>query len=287
MQNKDSNMIKRIMIIALLALAAYYALLFANEPQTRVLATDRLLESSGLARSLMNKDILYSHNDSGGEASVFAIDTSGNLVAEIRLDNVKNRDWEEIATWRHPKTNTAYIYVGEIGDNKARYQNLSFYRFAEPQLTDCLIVVNDYDKIDFVYEDGARDAEAFFVEPKTGDIYIISKREDQVGIYKLPYPQQTGVILRAEKMGVMQMNWVTAADISPDGKQILVKNYGSVRKFRVRGNAIVKALSGKGKDLPYQLEPQGEAICFDHSGKGYYTLSEAAEGRDQILYYYK
>jgi len=287
MKNKDVLMLKRIVIIALVALVAYYALLFAKTPQTYVLQTDRLLEASGLARSLNNEDILFSHNDSGGEASVFAISTQGELISELRLEGAKNRDWEEIATWKDPSTKLPYIFVGEIGDNRARYKHLSFYRFAEPDISDSVIVIKDYDRIDFVYEDGARDAEAFFVEPKTGDIYIISKREEQVGIYLLPYPQKTGEILSAKKLGSMQMSWVTAADISFNGKYILVKNYAGIRRFRVRNGNISKALIGKGKDMPYHLEPQGEAICFDAKGKGYYTLSEAAQDRDQILYYYK
>ncbi len=279
-------MFKRLFILAVMGLAVYYALLFAKAPQTFTLQTDRLPEASGLARSLMNDEILFSHNDSGGEASVFAIDTRGNLLAEIRLEGAKNRDWEEIATAFDPITNTPYIYVGEIGDNGARYKHVSFYKFEEPDIIDSVIVIREFERIDYQYEDGPRDAEAFFVEPKTGDIYIISKREEQVGIYHLAYPQATGEMLIAKKLGQMQMSWVTAADISPNGKYILVKNYASVRKFR-RSGSIAKTLSKKGKNLPYQLEPQGEAVCFDARGKGYFTLSEAAQDKAQILYYYK
>lgn len=279
-------MLKKIPLLMILALAVYYALLFAKEPQTYVLLTDRIPEASGLARSLTKDNILYTHNDSGGEASVFAIDTRGNLLAEIRLESAKNRDWEEIATALDPKSKLPYIYVGEIGDNRARHNLSFFYKFPEPELGDSLIIIQDFEKISFQYEDGPRDAEAFFVEPKTGDIYIISKREDQVGIYRLPYPHAGDEILTAKKVGQMRMTWVTAADISPDGKHILVKNYASIRRFKRRGS-IAKTLSQKGKDLPYQLEPQGEAICFDARGKGYFTLSEATPDKAQILYYYK
>lgn len=286
MKSKGNNMFKRIFILAIMVLALYYALLFAKSPQSTNLETGRLPEASGIARSLLDDDILFCHNDSGGEASVFALDTQGKLRAELRLEGAINRDWEEIATARDPISKAAYIYVGEIGDNNARYKHLSFYRFLEPEISDSLITIRDYERIDFEYEDGPRDAEAFFVDPKSGDIYIISKREEQVGIYHLPYPQKTGSILNAKKLGQMRMNWVTAADISPNGKYILVKNYGGIKRFR-RCRSIVKALSKKGKYLPYHLEPQGEAICFDARGKGYYTLSEASDSSPQALYYYK
>ncbi len=35
--------------------------------------------------------------------------------------------------------------------------------------------------------------------------------------------------------------------------------------------------------LPVANEPQGEGICFDRQGKGYYTISE---GRHPTLYYF-
>ncbi|MCK9556629.1 MAG: hypothetical protein PHO85_06195 [Candidatus Cloacimonetes bacterium] len=279
-------MLKRIIIFVLMASVLYFALLFAKSPQSHTLGTGSVPEASGIARSLLNKELIFCHNDSGGKASVFALDTRGRLRAELRLEGAHNRDWEEIATAIDPISKKAYIYVGEIGDNNARYKHLSFYRFPEPEIQDSLILIDDYEQIDFQYEDGPRDAEAFFVDPKSGDIYIISKREEQVGIYHLPYPQNSGSILMAKKLGQMQMNWVTAADISPNGKYILVKNYGSIRRFR-RGNNLVKALGKRGKDMPYQLEAQGEAICFDARGKGYYTLSEALEDKPQLLYYYK
>jgi len=78
------------------------------------------------------------------------------------------------------------IYVGDIGDNKAKYKNYRIHIFEEPLIEDSLVVVQDVRTIKYVYDDGARDAEAFFVHPTSGDIYIISKREEQVGIYHLP-----------------------------------------------------------------------------------------------------
>jgi hypothetical protein len=46
-------------------------------------------------------------------------------------------------------------------------------------------------------------------------------------------------------------------------------------------------LSKEAKTMPYITEPQGEAVCWDAKNKGYFTLSEAAAGINQTLYYYK
>lgn len=281
---------KRIVITAAVFLLVVAALLGIKTPRTNVLETDRVLEASGIAHSLINENVLYTHNDSGGEASVFAIDTEGKLLAEIVIDGAKNRDWEDIATSIDPLDGKAYIYIGEIGDNGSRHPSVKVYRAPEPVITkvDSVYHVSAVQTYSIVYEDGPRDAEALFVEPKTGDIYIISKREERVGIYQVSYPQSTLEVNTAKKLGTMNMSWVTAADISPDGKYILVKNYPGIRRYKKgKRRTVLNALSGKGKSMPYSLEPQGEAVCFDAKGRGYYTLSEASGDAPQVLYYYK
>lgn len=281
---------KRIAIVAVLILLVIAALLGMKTPRTYTLDTDRIPEASGIAHSIINKDLLYTHNDSGGEPSVFALDTQGRFLAEIVIEGAKNRDWEDIATAIDPEDGKAYIYIGEIGDNGSRHPSVKVYRALEPTITkaDSIYHVSDVQTYTIAYEDGPRDAEALFIEPGTGDIYIISKREERVGIYQVSYPQSTIEVNTAKKLGTMNMSWVTAADISPDGRYILVKNYPGIRRYKKGGRrSVVKALTGKGKSLPYSLEPQGEAVCFDSKGKGYFTLSEASGEAPQILYYYK
>ena len=283
-------MYKRIFITVLVFLLVVAALLGIKTHRTQILETDRVPEASGIAHSLINENVLYTHNDSGNAPSVFAIDTEGKLLAEIVIEGATNRDWEDIATAIDPRDGKAYIYVGEIGDNGSRHPSVKVYRTPEPIITkaDSVYHVSAVQTYSIVYEDGPRDAEALFVEPKTGDIYIISKREERVGIYQVSYPQSTLKVNTAKKLGTMNMSWVTAADISRDGKYILVKNYPGIRRYKKgKRRSVYKALSGKGKSMPYSLEPQGEAVCFDLKGKGYYTISEASGDAPQILYYYK
>lgn len=283
-------MYKRLFVIALLALTLLFTLPAMQKLSSCRLNTTRIDEASGLAHSLINPDILYTHNDSGGEASVFAINTEGQLVAEIQIPLLSNRDWEDIATALDPENGKSYIYIGEIGDNNARYPSVAVHRIPEPAITgaDSIIVSAAAQSYQIEYADGARDAEALFVEPDSGDIYILSKREERVGIYLVSYPQSSSEINIAKRLGEMDMGWVTAADISPDSKYILVKNYHSIRRFKKgKRRSVYKALNRRGKSMQYQLEPQGEGICFDAKAKGYHTLSEAAQEEPQVLYHYK
>lgn len=252
------------------------------------LETDELMEASGLAASQKTPGILYTHNDSGGEATVYVLNSKAMLAARIHLEGAKNRDWEDIAVAPCPKTKTSSIFVADIGDNSSKHSFVSIYRFNEPALTDTLISIRNYDRIKIEYEDGARDAEAMFVDPLTSDIYIISKREEKVGLYRVSYPYSLQDINIATKEATLPLTFVTAADISPKGRKILVKTYTSIYQYkRKKGQSIAKALSGKYKQLPYYLEPQGEAVAWDAKGKSYFTISESVNDQPPTLYHYR
>ncbi len=95
-----------------------------------------------------------------------------------------------------------------------------------------LIDVRNIQKIEFVYEDGPRDAEALMIDPKTGDIYIISKRDETAKIYQLSYPQSFNEVNIARQIGTLPYKWVVAADISPSGDYILVKTYNQIYRYK-------------------------------------------------------
>ena len=279
---------KAILILVVLGAIGLFAL-SSRAPKEYIIQTDRIDEASGIASSYLNSGILWTHNDSGGKPEVYGIDNSGHLKAILTLEGVKNRDWEDIATLKDPKTGKSYIYVSETGDNGARYPSVFVYRVEEPRINDkdSLYTATSIDKYEIKYEDGARDAEALFIDPATKDIYIISKREEKVGVYRVSSPTTAETNI-AKKISTLPFTWVTAADISPNGKLLLVKTYTSVCRFklsRARNGGLI--LSKKAKAMPYKIEPQGEAVCYDTKGKAYYTLSEAGESGIQVLYFYK
>ncbi len=282
-------MIKKALLIVIVLGIIGIVALSARAPKEFVLKTARIDEASGIVRSILNEGILWTHNDSGGEASLYAIDTQGNLIATLQLPGIKNRDWEDIAIYKEPKSGESYLYVGEIGDNSARYPSVFVYKVPEPLFTDAdsIYTAQSVEKIEITYEDGARDAEALFIDPHNADIYIISKREEQVGLYRVQAPDSKKPN-KAVKTATLPLSWVTAADISPDGKKLLVKTYTSIWQYKLkRDKSGMVVTEGKPKTLPYRVEPQGEAICFDKKGKTYYTLSEAGLDSPQVLYYYK
>lgn len=252
------------------------------------LNTMDLAEVSGVAASRMNKDILWAHNDSGDESRIFALTGQAELFATVTINNAEARDWEDIAIGPGPDEGSDYIYIGDIGDNDALYSTKYIYRLPEPDLNRGIPQkIDNVESIRFRYPDGVRDAEALFVDPLTGDIFIITKREENVHLYTLPYPQSTVQELVATFVGTLPLYKVTAADISRDGRHILIKTYKKVAYWlRQPDQSIDDALAAPPQYLPYQEEPQGEAITWAADGSGYFTLSEASDSEEQHLYYY-
>jgi hypothetical protein len=266
--------------------------LFSSAQPLGYLQSADLNEASGLIASRSNDLYLWTHNDSGGSPTLFLVSTIGADSGRFVLSGTNNVDWEDIAIGPGPDAGVQYLYVGDIGDNRAVRENLTIYRFPEPDLNIRDIPtsqnVANVESINFVYSNGARDAESLLVDPVTRDIYIISKREAQVGLYVLPFPQDVAQIDTAQFLINIPFTSFTAADISIDGSEILVKNYFNIYYWRrASGQTIAEALTAEPQKLNYAPEPQGESICFSNTGNGFYTLSEMDANQPVPILFYR
>lgn len=252
-----------------------------------------LEEASGLVNSRSNSFYFWSHNDSGGSPTLYLFTREGTDSMRVDLSGAVNIDWEELAMGPGPIDNVNYLYVGDFGDNNAIRNSYTIYRTPEPDLnvvdlpSNMSLAQNEYESISFMYEDGPRDAEAFFVEPSTKDIYIISKREPSVILYKIAFPQSTKETNTAERVMVLPFTYITAADISPSGNEILIKNYMNIYHWQKNGNeTIQEILSKQPSRLRYNPEPQGEAIAWETDESSYYSISESNGSDPVVLFKY-
>ncbi len=245
------------------------------------LKDDQINECSGLVVSSKNEDRIWVHNDSGDKGRIFLINKSGETLAIYNF-KAKVVDCEDIAM-SNPKNRKPQIYVGDIGDNKAERDFISIYKFDEPNYLkgQNRPSVPKVEQLKLKYPDGPRDAECLMIDPISQKIYIISKREDSVGVYSVPLKIEAGSVHTLTKEGTLsfpgmkKINWITAGDISGDGRSILIKSYGNVFYWkRQLGETMMQCLKRSPKILPYKPEPQGEATGFTHDGKSYYTISE-------------
>lgn len=268
---------------------------FAEGQSKGTLKIGELDEASGLSHSPSNPLYLWSHNDSGGQPFVYLFTESGASMGRVELQGAENVDWEDMAIGIGPDSGIHYMFIADIGDNRAVRGAYQIYRFPEPDLTSVSVPNNfvlqpeDYDRIEFVYEDGAKDAEALMIDPTTKNIYIISKREENVGLYELAFPQRTNALDTARKIMSLPFTYITAADISPSGNEVLIKNYRNIYHWQQDPEqplTIPQLLARPANRLKYTPEPQGEAIAWHQDEIGYYTLSEKKDNTAPPILFY-
>lgn len=266
---------------------------FATEPTMTPIEPRQIDETSGITESRSQPGTLWVEQDSGSPAELALLGHDGKVRGKLAIPNATNRDWEDIASGPGPQAGINYLYIGEIGDNNAQYGEYTVYRLPEPSsVTD---TPKSVERIRFKYPDGARDAETLMLDPQTKDLYVVSKREAKVHLYRLPYPQSTTEIMTAELLGELPFDgtqlgtMITSGDISSDGSEILLRSYLFIYYWsRGKGQSIADAMQRTpARELTSRLEPQGEAICFDRENNGFFTLSERASAASVTLNYYK
>ena len=258
---------------------------FESSPQLRDVAPGFVDEASGIADSYTNSGYLWVELDSGNPPVLRLLKHDGSAGKTVILIGATNRDWEDLVLSSGPEDGKKYIYVGEIGDNNLQYPQYSIYRLIEPAVNKDSI--SDFDRIDFVYPDGPHDAEAMVIDSGSKDIYIITKRDQVSKIYKLSYPQSVHSTMTAEFVMDLPYRGVVSAAYSAQ-HEILVKTYSNVYYYKGKvGESVKEILTHSSQSLPYQVEAQGEAICFANNGSGFYTLSEKSFMPAVKLNFYK
>jgi hypothetical protein len=250
-------------------------------------------ETSGIAASRRTAGVYWVHNDSGDTARVFAIGADGRDLGEYALGGATADDWEDIAAGPGPSAGAAYLYLADIGDNDAARASVQIYRVLEPLVNPAVApgapqTLSGVDTLTFTYPDGPHDAEAFVVDPTTGEMFVITK--DLVGgvarVYRAPANLAGGstrVLTRVATVSLGVGRGVTGADVTPNGDVVALRTYVSVVLFpRPAGQSLAQAFSQAscaGASPPFgdstpASEPQGEAIGFTRDGRGYVTVSE-------------
>ena len=255
-------------------------------------------EASGLAASHRMPGVLWTHNDSGGDPVLFAVNADGSLRGRVRIDGAHNFDWEDVASFE--LDGKAWLIAGDIGDNFAlRATGCTLYVLTEPEAVslspDRELVVAPAYSIPFVYEDGARDVESLAVDVKERAIYLLSKRDAVPRLYRLSLlpvegagpavAKFVGLVPHLPQPSLLQRNvrlptqgfrgWPTAMDFSHDGTLALVLVYEQPLLFpRATGESWADALAHEPVKLAPHNLPQAEGACFSADDRAIFVASE-------------
>jgi len=249
-------------------------------------------EVSGIASSYSSPKSLWMEEDSGNPNVISLLSGEGKFLGDVSIEHVANRDWEDMSISNGPIGGVHYIYLADIGDNNKTNETKYVYRFAESTFnlssTPFHNSLGSFDIISFSFPDGIKNSEAIMIDPLSKDFFVISKESDKAVIYAARYPQSITTSFTLEKVGTLPISKVTAADISQDGTEILIKNYTQVFYWkRSPGQSISSTLRQTPFAIPYQVEPKGESICFASDDVGFYTTSEKVDSNTPAIYYYK
>lgn len=261
-------------------------------PSTKLgnLADPAINESSGIVASRTTPGLYWTHNDSGDGPFIYAFDNRGERRGVWRVTGAAARDWEDIAAGPGPEHGKNYIYIGDIGDNSRSRAEVVVYRVPEPAIRaeDAQSTkrkprtTEAAEAIRLRYPDGAHDAEALLVHPKTGNIYIITKIPfADPSIYEADAPQKTDrttTLVRVGELNVPSLlgGIITGGDISPDGRRVALCDYMQGYEIVLpdaRG-AFNQIWKQPLRTIALGARRQGEAIAYRLDGRALLTTSE-------------
>lgn len=241
-----------------------------------------LVEVSGLVASEANPGVLWTHNDSGGEPAIYAVGTDGTDLGVWDVAGAEARDWEEMAGWYDADADEHYLYLADIGDNASQRESITVYRVPEPAVVAAAGTGGGTTSAavayELVYPDGPHDAETFFVDPTTGDWYLLTKGwgTGLSQVFRMSAPaagatttlEDVGVTVDFKELG----SYATAGDANG---VLVVRTYDEVAVWALDGSPV-DALADEPCTGPSADEAQGEAIAIAPDRSGYYTVSEGS-----------
>ena len=246
--------------------------------RTGTLENPRLTEVSGMTASKHSPGVLYAINDSGNSATLYALSETGQHIGHWPI-KATNRDWEDLDSVELNKQN--YIVIGDTGDNLKVHRKSTLYLVAEPlPNAPPNSLLSPFMTINFVYEDGPRNVEAFAVHGTT--LYLISKEPlgangptaSRLYALEIPMKQAADTLtarfiaelpiprasleskLAASFVGV-DLDHITAMDITAAGRTAYLLTYREVHKLA----------RGKGESWPMAFQRRGTRIHSHNMGQ--------------------
>lgn len=157
-----------------------------NTPKKLTDLNNIVSETSGI---MVYNGLIWTNNDSGGEAALYAVDPmSGGVLKKVIINGVSAIDWEDLAI------DEEFVYIGDFGNNNGNRKDLRIIKFPLSELDQdtvysvSVMTFKYEDQTDFTSEPQATnyDAESLMV---LGDsLFVFSKNWKNLKsrIYALP-----------------------------------------------------------------------------------------------------
>jgi hypothetical protein len=262
-------------IVLLLALLCLACTLSFELVTFKARLPNTLYEVSGIEMKT-NSDTIWMINDSGNTPRVYAVNIEGEIVRTVKLD-AKNKDWEDLTF-----DSQGNLYIGNFGNNYSKRKNLAILKVSDLSASKEETV--KVEKISFSYEDQTNfppkkkrlyfDCESLI--HFNDSLYLFTKSRvkgdfGQTNLYKIPAKKGNHVAKKISSFNTCPefTCWITAADISPDGKKVVLLTSNSVWLFENFKDDDF--FSGTATQLDLGFDSQKESICFKDNNTLYIT----------------
>lgn len=232
-----------------------------------------LNEVSGI-ETLPSSELIWVIEDSGNKNHVYGLNTKGDIIRDIKIINAINTDWEDLTT-----DHAGNLYIGDIGNNRSRRKDFTIYKISDLK-TDRTTA----ESITFTLPNKARkeDFEAFFLFKK--HFYIFSKSDKKGVVLKIPNTPGNHIADYVTSFNLKgKNNKITAADISEDGKSVIL--LGHERIWKLTNFKSDDFFSGKIKKQNLDHNSQKEGICFKTDTKLIITDERGGKNDGNIYHF--
>lgn len=271
---------------------------------------ENIIEVSGIACSRVTPGYIWMQSDETAEYIIATDEKGEKRACKVKMSKTIRWDWEDMSGGVYDGKN--YLFIGAFGDNDETDGEYSIVWFEEPAIdpVNSPEITVTPNRIKYVYPDGKKhNNEALMYDNVEQILYIITKVYYNVcQVFSLPFRTDYGDEVQTleyicdlgvrSDLGYSEKNQpykgfhlVTAADISPDGKYILIKNHNNIVATycwvlyweRQEGESVADAVKRQPQPIKAYntYEWQGEAICWLDDNT-FYTTSDADDGNPPI-----
>lgn len=197
------------------------------------------------SRLLFYNNKLITHNDSGGQANLYELDTITNQVTRIiNITNANNTDWEDITQ------DNNYIYIGDFGNNYGTRTDLKIYKIdklaydSNNTVTASVINFSYEDQTDFSDNPQTNfDAEAMIITNNSIHIFTKNRGDYKTKQYTIPNTAGTHSATLLKTYDIDGL--ITGASFNPAYSSVFLIGYSYYL------NPFVVLLEGMNTDISF------------------------------------
>jgi len=230
------------------------------------------LKEASAIETTSHSDLLWTIEDAGNKNNIYGLDLKGNIVKDIDISNSSNIDWEDLTS-----DNKGNLYIGDFGNNSKNRDDFTIYKISN---LDDVETKAERIRFNLPKEMNSEDFESFFL--LNDNFYIFSKENKSSVLLKVPnnIGKHTAELITEFKLKDKKAK-ITSADVSEDGKTIVLLNHDKL--WKITNFKSDNFFEGDIEELDFKHDSQKEGVCFIDN-KTVYITDEKNKGEGGNLY---